>query len=391
MRPPSRENIAPLAVLFILLVVTIFAALQPKFGNQSPPLVANSNTPNGAKAFYLWLQALDYPVSDQRLDQFKPPAATKTILMLEPTIAVDFLEWQTIDTWVNKGGTLIIAADEFPSWPIFQHYEVIIRRLPLADEPPLLQMVTPLLGSPLPLPEQFEAARSVFSITDLNTHPFITHAKIDDQPFILSMEQGKGRVILVASAEIFSNQHLRLPSSSPLALNIINASRTSGPIWFDDWHHGLRKPLPETGEAENGTLYWLRHTPTGQALLYAIAVIFFALLLSGRRLGRVTPIYNNTRRRAPLEYITAIANMNRRAGNQKETLAHYRFRLKRSLGKRYRLNPRLPDDTFIKQLHESNPNITIGPIIDLLRRLNQQPTNEAAFIRLTNEASQLIK
>jgi hypothetical protein len=92
-------------------------------------------------------------------------------------------------------------------------------------------------------------------------------------------------------------------------------------------------------------------------------------------------------RRAPLEYITAIANLNRRAGHRTAVLQDTHDRLKRHLGHRYRLSPDLPDAEFVTQLSEYNPALDAAALRDLLRRLSQTDVGEAEMVRLVAAAA----
>ena len=97
------------------------------------------------------------------------------------------------------------------------------------------------------------------------------------------------------------------------------------------------------------------------------------------------------RRRAPLEYITAIANLKRRAGHRAAVLSHYRHRLKRSLGRRYRLDPTLSDEEYVSQLAKLNPNLDNIALRNLLTRLRRRPGNETEMIQLAREVSTWLK
>ena len=58
----------------------------------------------------------------------------------------------------------------------------------------------------------------------------------------------------------------------------------------------------------------------------------------------------DTTRRSPLEFINAMANLHRRAGQRRAALRHYHDQLKRRLGRRYRLDPSLHDAEYVTRL-----------------------------------------
>ena len=140
-------------------------------------------------------------------------------------------------------------------------------------------------------------------------------------------------------------------------------------------------------EAEIAANNWLQRTPAGRAILFVAAVIFIGLVLRGRAFGRPVPLAKDISRRAPLEYISGIANLSRRAGHRTAVLQDYRDRLKRELGHRYRLNPTLPDVEFVARLAEYNPNLDATALLKLLQRLSQPNVSESEMIELAAEAA----
>jgi hypothetical protein len=126
-------------------------------------------------------------------------------------------------------------------------------------------------------------------------------------------------------------------------------------------------------------------------LLYVAAIVFVALVLRGRRFGRPVPLPKDITRRAPLEYITAIANLGRRAGHRAAVLRQYHHWLKRGLGQRYRLNPTLPDDEYVTQLAQFNPNLDTTALRNLLARLRWGKVSESEMIQLAAETAKWLK
>ncbi|HNB54209.1 MAG TPA: hypothetical protein PK530_19835, partial [Anaerolineales bacterium] len=126
-------------------------------------------------------------------------------------------------------------------------------------------------------------------------------------------------------------------------------------------------------------------------LLYVAGVIFLGLLLGGRQFGRPIPLAHEITRRAPLEYVTALANLNRRAGNRTALLRHYHSQLKRSLGRRYRLDPSLRDGEFITRLAQYDPTLDIENLRYLLARLTRKNATETEMVQWAQEAAEWIR
>jgi hypothetical protein len=136
-----------------------------------------------------------------------------------------------------------------------------------------------------------------------------------------------------------------------------------------------------------GPEQWLLRAPAGRSILYVTAILFIAVLLSGQRFGRPVPLAHEQVRRAPLEYITAIANLNRRAGHRTALMQRYHLDLKRHLGRRYRLDPQLPDQEYVARLARFNPQIDASALLKLLEKLNQRHFSETQVVELSREAA----
>ena len=378
----SRESWLAIGLVVVLAVITALAAAQQTQAAVLPSLSSASTAPDGARALWMWLDDLHYAVRDDVAPFFSIPGDARLVLMLEPFPGITSAEWETIDDWVRDGGTLIVAGDRFGAALATQHYTFTLAYL---DNPvPALAAQTPLLASP-PL----TGAAGVRTLAHFETErsDFVAHLAAPSGPVVVSFALGKGRVILSAAPYAFSNAGLKEPGNPALVLNLILISPASGAVWFDEWHHGVRPVDSRVVGPED----WLRRTPAGRALLYVAGVIFLAVLLRGRRFGRPVPLPGEITRRAPLEYISAIANLGRRAGHRRAVLQQYRQRLKRHLGQRYRLDPTLHDAEYVARLAEYNPGLDAEALRRLLARLQRPNVNESEMIQLAAEAAAWIK
>lgn len=383
MRQLSRDSWLAIGLFVILVLVTLVAAIyQAREQEEAPPLSSFSSAPDGARALWLWLEALGYSVSNEVGQTFRLPENAGMVLMLEPLAGITADEWETMDAWVESGGTLVLAGDRFQTTFAVSHYGCALAYL--GTRVPTLTVQTPLLTSP-PLTGTVSAQAQAYFAT--NRDDVVTHLAVESRPVMLSFERGAGRVILSAAPFSFSNAGLKEEGNPQLVLNVITAANQPGVIWFDEWHHGVRSMRAEL----IGPGDWLRHTPAGRSLLYAATVIFLALVVRGRHFGRPVPLPKDVARRAPLEYITAIANLSRRAGHRLAVLHHYHHRLKRNLGKRYRLNPTLPDGDYVAQLAELNPDFDANALHSLLTRLRQDRVSESEMVQLATEVAAWLK
>ena len=304
------------------------------------------------------------------------------MFMLEPHRGITPDEWQEIDRWVEDGGTLVMAGDKFGMILAARHYQFTLMYL-FEPAAAALTTQTPLLVSS-PATIANSQSRAYFRTS---RHDFVSHLAVDEGPVLISIEQGEGRVILASAPFPFSNEGLKEDGNGALVLNIVRAADQSGSIWFNEWHHGVRARRTEVVGPGN----WLRYTPAGRSLLYGAAVVFVALILRGRRFGRPVPLPKSIARRGPLEYITAIANLDRRAAHRSAVLDQYYHRLKRGLARRYRLDPTLPDDEYVAHLKQLNPNLDDAALAGLLARLHDRPVSENEMIRRAAEAAAWVE
>lgn len=381
----SRDSWLAIGLVVVLAAVTVAAALQQTREMEPPPLASFSSAPNGARALFLWLGELGYIVSGDALEVFDIPEDVKLLFILEPTVSLTTPDWQVLDEWVEDGGTLVVAGQDFAAGLAASHYEFTLAYQAI---PTTLTAQTPLLASP-PLTATVHAqARAVFTTERSDFIPLLAD---EARAVMVAFEKGEGRVILSAAPFPFSNAGLKETGNPAIVLNLLSGLDQSDLVWFDEWHHGLRNTRVSATIA--GPEDWLRSTPAGRSLLFVAVVIFVGLLLRGQLFGRPVPLPQDVSRRAPLEYITALANLSRRAGLRGVVLRQYHHWLKRGLGHRYRLNPTLPDDEYVKQLAAFNPNLDAAALRSLLARLtpSRRTVTEGEMIQLAAEAADWLK
>jgi hypothetical protein len=381
MIPLSRDSWLAIGLFILLLLITVIAAIQQTQAEVAPALASFSAKPDGAKALWLWLEELGYPVSQATPAIYQPPEDAGLIFLLEPSAGFTAEEWRELDGWVEEGGLLVLAGEGLGTALAARHYDFNLAYLTPVTA--TLAPQTPLWTSPPITPANIQA-RAYF---ETGRRDFVTHLAVEHQPVILSFERGDGRVLLSAAPYPFSNAGLKEAGNPALVLNIVSAAPRSGLVWFDEWHHGVRSNRTELA----GPFDWLRYTPAGRSLLYLAAVVFIAIILRGQHFGRPIPLPRETGRRAPLEYITAIANLSRRARHRSAVLRQYHHWLKRGLGQPYRLNPGLPDADYLAQLSRFNPALDTAALGSLLTRLRQEQVSENELIRLAGEVAVWLK
>jgi hypothetical protein len=371
-----------IGLALFLALMTGLAAISQTESQSEPPLFIDSERPDGARALALWLDEIGYRVDESLLNAFNLPEEADLVLLLQPTTVLTAAELDRLEAWVEEGGNLVIAGNNAATALAARHYEFDLSFLPqraetLAPQNPLFE--SPTVQNPPSVETQFGWR------TDRDD--YVVHLASGETPILVSFEHGNGRVLLSSASFPLSNSGLKEEGNPELVLNVLSATGEPGVVWFDEWHHGLRTGGPDVA----GPIDWLRFTPGGRAILYTTAVVFLALALGGRAFGRPVPLPRDSARRAPVEYITALANLNRRAGHRKAVLADYHHRLKRGLGQRYRLDPTLEDDDFVTRLHNYNPTLNATALRKLLVTLRQQKVSESELVELAAAVAEWTK
>lgn len=387
LRALPRDAWLAIGLLALLaLVIGVAGTWQARQGEQKPALSTQSTTPNGAKGLWLWLTALRYQVNNEAASTFGVPDHTGVMLLLEPSELVLASEWLIIDQWVKTGGLLVIAGEGPLADAAFRHYGFSLQLFTSTTS--TVRAYHPLLLSPTAT--EYPNLQAQAYLTTERTDAVVPLAGMGNDPVAVVFNLEAGRVVLVSTAYPFSNAGLKQAGNPEFALSVISSGHfLANRMWFDEWHHGERNTRPVV--VASGPENWLRTTPAGQALLYTALVIFVALLLQGRRFGRPIPAPQAVTRRDPVEYLTALANLHRRARHRHAILQQYHQRLKRQLGKRYRLDPSLNDEAYVRQLVQFNPALDGAALRQLLSRLTAPNVGEAEMVKLAAAVSEWLK
>jgi len=376
----SRDAI-PVIVLFVILAaVTGYGASRGAGSEQFyPPGSIRSTQPDGGRALYLWLREMGYRTSVVEGQVFAIGQDVKLLLMLSPfgesRSGFGVSEVNTVDAWVRSGGMLVIAQGNM--------WDALLRHFDLRVEWNAGRLEQATLAQPLLVSSPFATAtiRSEFRINHSSLAGAVVHLTAEGKPVVVSHKVGRGQVIVVAGLYPFANAGLHDPSNAAFVYNLILAGAgRDGVVAFDEYHHGEHDPM--------SLRTWLVTTPPGWAILYGMLVMFAYLLVGGKRFGAPVPLPEHIARRTTAEFITAMANLRRRAGRRHDTLRHYREQLKRRLACPYRIDPRLADDVFIEELARCDPNYALrrNDLAQLLVRLNRKRVSEREMIDLASQA-----
>jgi hypothetical protein len=374
----TRDAWLGIGILFALIMVTVLAGFQQSKAPQIPYL-STSSAPDGALAFKLWLDQLGYDPAATSEDVFNPQSNVNTIFILQPIVPITDAEWKLIDSWVDRGGLLVLAGDNFQTIAAAEHFDFSM--VYIGEQTTEMAVSSPLLAAPA-ITSKIPSKAELGLVTTRSD--FLPLVSTNGYPLMISFEQGSGRVIISSTPEPFSNLGLKNDGNASLILNLLAFTSQKGTVWFDEWHHGF-----QSGGIV-GPSQWLQRTPAGHAILFIVGVIFLALLFQGRGFGRPVPLAYEIHRRGPLEHVTAIANLNRKAGHGNEVLKQYHQRVKRHLGQRYRIDPSMNDRDYTHTLAQYNSSMDKDALLNLLQRLSQKNVSEAELLKLAAEAARWI-
>lgn len=375
-----RERLVVAAMVFVLAVLSIAAALFEIRPESTVPLDSESAAPDGALALSSWLAELGHPVSREVTADFHIPPDTDVVFVLEPAFGSYFTEEdaEVLDAWISEGGTLVYAAENPGSRLVPEMFGFTVRYL---SEPVESAAAAAAVFTAPPLTRALEA--DIAFIFEPRIDSFEPLIAVPEGPVVVRLPHGEGQVVLSATVFPFTNAGLKQPGSGALVLNLVPDRLQNASVWFDEWHHGKRPSLGEPA----GPGAWLRTASAGRAVLFSAAVLFGWLALTGRAFGRPVPPSKPVDRRSPLEYVTAIANLNQRAGNRQALVSHYRNRLKRNIGRRLRIDPDLPDGEFLSRLRPVLLPEQYETVSRLLADMSRPDISENELVRLANESA----
>jgi hypothetical protein len=145
----------------------------------------------------------------------------------------------------------------------------------------------------------------------------IVHSRDAFGDLIVVLEEGRGRVIMIADPSLPSNFHLREGDHARLTLDLLLTHQGKGLLLIDEYHHGY-------GRVTSVAAYVFQ----SEAFVPMLQVLFLVLLLwgsAGRRFGPARPLRKETER-SSMEYVRAIAHLFQRVKARRlalESLLHW--------------------------------------------------------------------
>jgi hypothetical protein len=283
------------ALLMLVFVVIVAIDSYHKTRRQPGPPSTYNAASAGYKALYLWLREMGVPVKRWESPLTELTRQADVLLMMSPRLDPERGEVKALETWVQEGGTLVLMSSPRNAFAEPFGFEM---KMPLqnqkGEEKSLSFQPGPYIRG------QRTIMSKIHPGIDSKKPQAIVHTKDAFGNLIVSVEEGRGRVILISDPSLFSNLHLRKGDHARLALDILLTHLDKGLLLVDEYHHGY-------GRLTSVAAYVFQ----SEAFVPLVQVMFLVLVLwaaAGRRFGPARPLPRETER-SSMEYVRAMAQL----------------------------------------------------------------------------------
>lgn len=250
-------------------------------------------------------------------------------------------EVKGIQSFVNDGGTLIVAGNNQVLNGLFKTYGLELRDFSETQEFSRRIADKPFFPR---YPVDVIRVRTDSVIEPVDRKVAVLYAS-EDGAVVVTLREGKGRVFFIASAYLFSVGGLRYDeNNTTLLYNLMSTLPRNARI-------GLAERIYYTVETRppNPFAALVFGTRGGLGAVYICLTLFVFLMLRGRRFGK--PLDGQERnRRLSSEYVHAMTALYQKGNTRADILRHIRDKFRADLGNRWRVNPNLDTPTFLKEL-----------------------------------------
>jgi hypothetical protein len=358
-----------IAALCILAVIAISSAIPPN--DQTNPSSRSAGS-LGTLALYTWFSDLGLDVG--RITGSFDLTGSDVVFCYDPTVALTSSDVNAMMSFLRGGGDLIL----------------VVTPDSLADAAPLLGRLgvnpSATAGSGVATVAQpFDSTDRVQSV------PVTTGLTFSDQaPLVPMLEEHNevvagvvqvgtgGRAYVLGDTQPLSNDGLRHPDSSFLALSLLQRAR-GGRISFDEYHHGEGTETSGAGAIFDG--------PVGLATLLVGFVVLLAIALNGRRLGKPAQDGGDAQVPTAGAYVTAMGQLFARSRQRGPIAARYAEELKRRIGSATGVDWHLDDASFCAAISVANPQASGGleALLAHARSLAAGRPEESELLRLARD------
>ena len=347
------DSIGIVLVLAGLTAVIFLSLSRWSEPNTRYPGSIYNDGPQGTRSLATWLIQLGYQVRVPN-NSIAPQPADKILFVLAPDEGFDEFDLGQLERWVQTGGILVIAQNSNQPDDLWRQFGLRLGILFPRQQQAELQL--PTLNWPWVGPMSIEARRQV----RVDCDKAAVHLGDCDTPILVSFGQGKGQVYAMSTLYPFTNAGLQHSGNARFVQNLVQANALPGEtIVFDEVHRDRRSS-------------WLLQTREGWGLLFSLLALLAYLIARRPRFGgpRPTTQQHEPERRKTAEFIASIANVD--PTHQHTSIRHHYWqRLKRQLGRRYGLDPALPNQYFLSELKAFMDDYELSKCITLMLSLDE--------------------
>ncbi len=331
---PRRIRDRPTLLLFGVLAIALVAAFlaRPQGERSSDRVTIRSSlrtTPDGIAAFARAIERLGRPVAPRFTPLVEADPVRGTFVLIRPRLPLTPREITALLDLVRGGGTLVhVPVYRAPAGlsrsprrsQFMDSIGVRFRYRTQEDQFRDRYLEDPAWAShPLTAGLSDEVGRLThgFRFVDAagEVVPLLTVRDSEGQEWMAAAEMrlGEGRVTVLSESRPLSNGNA---AESPLAALAIRAvlagTAAADTVFFAEFHQEIGG---QRSQAETLADFATGH-PVGRVLLHLSLVVFLALACGGLRFGAPTPTVAppDRKRRSPLEHVSALGDLYRKAG-----------------------------------------------------------------------------
>ncbi|MCY3545543.1 MAG: DUF4350 domain-containing protein [Gemmatimonadetes bacterium] len=350
-RPGAKWRRPSLWVVVVLVFAMGIGFLARPQGQRATSLQRSSlrTTPDGVAALARGIERFGRRTHPRTTPLADADPVRGTIVLLRPRLFATPREVHALLDHVRDGGTLLYSPLFAPSapyplrTPLADSLGVYFRRRSPVEEfrgdsLPHAEWTDHALTEGLGPPHRVDHGFRVLGVDDDSVaarvgdvRRMLTARDSDEETWTAAAELvlGEGRVVMLTSAASLSNERA---GDDPLAVLTVRAALAhtalDDTVFFAEYHQGIRGSLTRAQAIRNFFL----DSPGGRALLHAVAVCFLILACVGFRFGapmpRVAP--PDQERRSPLEHVSALGDLYRKAGATRTAALRLLSRLARA-------------------------------------------------------------
>ena len=251
-------------------------------------------------------------------------------------------EVKGIQSFVNDGGTLIVAGNNRVLDGLFNIYGLELREFSKTQEFSRRIADKPFFSRH---PVDEIRVRTDAVIIEPVEREVVVLYRTEDGAAVVTFREGEGRVFLIASAYLFSVDGLRYDeNNAALLYNLMSTLPRNARI-------GLAERIYYTVETRppDPFVALVFGTRGGLGAVYICLALFVFLMLRGRRFGKPLDVQERSRRLSS-EYVHAMTALYQKGDTRPDILRHIRDKFRADLGNRWRINPNVDTPAFLTEL-----------------------------------------